>query len=83
MADDEDIAEAGDTMQNDKDKTQEAKFNEELTKLAAIPKREADSREDRESIFLRAPCHICGSLFKTKVLSLYYCKDCDVLLGKP
>lgn len=33
--------------------------------------------------FLRRPCHICGSFEKTKVESLYYCTDCNALLGKP
>lgn len=45
--------------------------------------RQSISAHDKESEFLRKPCHICGSAEKTKVESLYYCTDCNVLLGKP
>lgn len=41
------------------------------------------SSNQSETEFLRRPCHICGSLQKTKVESLYYCTDCNALLGKP
>lgn len=43
----------------------------------------ATSTNESEAEFLRKPCHICGSSEKTKVESLYYCTDCNVLLGKP